>query len=125
MKLATPVLLVSLFLPSCILAIGDGFDDWSDDTTFTSRADEVRRENRRNLDQLRLGMNRNDVDEVLGTESKWVSNAIGWVDNPYRTSSYRDGEGREEWLEVRVAEDAPFTVGLQLPRREFLLPRGR
>jgi hypothetical protein len=95
--IVAPVLLaLALALPSCVLSIGGGSRSTRPSTTASpsTSAAELRRQNGERLARLVLGMDRAQVDAVMGTESVWLED-LGWVGAPHRTSSYRDAQGRE------------------------------
>lgn len=85
--------LLSVLATSCVLSIGgsgsSSYSNWSSDDAHA-----LRRTNRTRLASLEIGMSRADVDAVMGSESRWLNDNIGWIDNPYRSSSFKDEQGR-------------------------------
>jgi hypothetical protein len=90
MRFPTPLVLVPLLLGSCVVRVGGS--DWRE-ASHDSNAAEVRRMAREALGRLRLGMTREEVDAVMGTDATWLGSAVGWISRPFKTGSYRSADG--------------------------------
>ncbi len=76
---------------ACVFHLGGNGDaDWR---PARSTLEKSRRHNRTALEQLEIGMSVDEVRERMGSGSTWGGDAVGWIDNPYRTESFRAGDG--------------------------------
>ncbi|MHC5063533.1 MAG: DUF3192 domain-containing protein [Planctomycetota bacterium] len=88
------LLVPGLGLSSCVIRVDA--DEWqSDEIRSSDRVDirELRSENRRKLNDLELGMEREAVENIMGKSAAWVGSSIGWIDSPYKTESYTNDAG--------------------------------
>lgn len=91
--------LPALLLTGCVFHVGA--DSWDGDPGWSSggrenrgKAYELRHDNRQRMRELQAGMSEADVDRVMGTESVWIDDAIGNVNNPYKTEGWTDPDGQ-------------------------------
>ncbi len=81
-------------LSSCIIRV-DADEMQFDEIRDGDRVDirELRSENRRKLNMLELGMDREAAEDIMGSSASWVGSNLGWIDSPYKTESYTSETG--------------------------------
>lgn len=88
--------LPTLLLAGCVFSIGGDSWDGPSASALESRdqAHDLRHDNRQRMRELQTGMSAEDVDRVMGSGSVWVNDAIGHVDNPFKTEGWIDTDGQ-------------------------------